>query len=558
MNRSMLAAALAAALFGLEAQAQTSTPSQTGERQWSASFTAGGYDLSGHFVGGTEIRQFAVWNAASTTYSSSPTSGPKLFAGNGYTQDHPGPEGKQNAQVLRLDGPESRGYAWQQDVSFGGSFCPTSSPCASYTSALAAFNFTADVDGNPANTTVIEASTLWEGDATSICSGTNVPVYTFSRNPYDGQWSQDNVVCSNAGFAIRSYGTHVDQVTGAGYAFAGVDDAGVWHGQLQTGLTSGEDPMVWTTGAGNEELNSTALYSGPSCTSGLLRAMSFAEATGADNVRRLYVDICFQIFVRIDGPQGSCNAQQVYLGGSCQSRWTLYWTDPTPASNSGSGVRGLTEVEYSGSSTLLVGADGGPTEQYRIIPYVPGGCNVMPSTCYKLEYTNAPPPGISIESYVSPFNEWSPWYSGNGVAYNFGGQGMHVAKTQSLYLPAGTTYQYFGKTNTETTFRSRAIGEAYLLRRNSAGRYNVSVLPDNLFSTPLGAVRDVVASPFWSECNGGSAPIRNGCVIYVGGYDVSGSPYYYWCQTNPCAASGSIPWVGQHNTAWIARYGWEK
>ncbi len=137
-------------------------------RQWSASFTAGGHDSSGHFVGGTEMRQLAVWNAASTTYSSSPTSGPKLFAANGYTQDHPGPEGKQNAQVLRLDGPEKLGYTWQQDVSFGGSFCPTSSPCASYTSALAAFNF---FDGNP-NTTVIEASTLWEGDATSICSGT--------------------------------------------------------------------------------------------------------------------------------------------------------------------------------------------------------------------------------------------------------------------------------------------------------------------------------------------------------------------------------------------------
>ena len=92
MNRLMLAAALAA-LFGSEAQAQTSTPGQIDGRQWSASFTAGGYDLLSHFVGGTEIRQFAVWNAASTTYSSSPTSGPKLFAANGYTQDHPGPEG---------------------------------------------------------------------------------------------------------------------------------------------------------------------------------------------------------------------------------------------------------------------------------------------------------------------------------------------------------------------------------------------------------------------------------------------------------------------------------
>ena len=58
MNRLMLNAALAAALFGSEAQAQTSNPGQIDGRQWSASFTAGGYDSSGHFVGGTEIGQF--------------------------------------------------------------------------------------------------------------------------------------------------------------------------------------------------------------------------------------------------------------------------------------------------------------------------------------------------------------------------------------------------------------------------------------------------------------------------------------------------------------------
>jgi hypothetical protein len=228
-----------------------------------------------------------------------------------------------------------------------------------------------------------------------------------------------------------------------------------------------------------------------------------------------------------------------------------------PASNSGSGVRGLTEVEYSGSSTLLVGTDGAPTEQYRLVPYPNGSCNVVPSTCYKLDYTNVPPSRISVGSFVSPYNEWSLWYNSNGVAFNFGGQSMHVSESQSLYLPTGNTYQYLLKIRNDTTF-SRVIGEEYLLRRNGAAGYSVSVLPDNLFSTPLAAVRDVVASPFWSECAGGSAPIRNGCAIYAGGYDVSGSGFYYWCRTNPCAAGGSIPWVGQHNTAWIARFGWQK
>lgn len=522
--------------------------------QWSASFTAGGYDSSHNFIGGTEVRRFASWNATSTTYSSSPTSGPKLFAANGYPKDSPGPEGQQNSQVPRLDGPESLGYTWQQDVSFGGSFCPTRTPCASTTWALAALAFTADIDGNAVNTTIIEAATLWEGDAASICSGGKVPVYTFFAQSKRRLWYQNNILC-HTGSAVRSYGAHVDQVTGADYAFAGIDGEGIWKGQLRTDLTAGEDPIVWATGSRNKEF-ATATYGGPSCTVAP-RIMAFAEATGADGVLRLYATVCHQIFIRIDGPQSTCTSQQVYLGGSCQSRWALYWTDPAPAANSGSGFGGLTEVNYSGSSTLLVGGEGNVVPQYRLVPYGTSGCNVLPTTCYIIEYDNVVQyetnTGIKLSVIVSPYNEWTPWYDRVGSVRYAGGQNTELANSQSLTLPANFTYEYLAKTVTDNNFETRIIAEGYLLWRYNATDYNLTVMPDNLFSTPLEAVRDVAVSPFWSEC--AIVATRDGCAIYVAGYDVLGSSYYYWCKGNPCPAAGSIPWQGQHNTAWIARFG---
>jgi hypothetical protein len=279
---------------------------------------------------------------------------------------------------------------------------------------LAALAFTADIDGNAVNTTIIEAATLWEGDAASICSGGKVPVYTFFAQSKRRLWYQNNILC-HTGSAVRSYGAHVDQVTGADYAFAGIDGEGIWKGQLRTDLTAGEDPIVWATGSRNREF-ATATYGGPSCTVAP-RIMAFAEATGADGVLRLYATVCHQIFIRIDGPQSTCTSQQVYLGGSCQSRWALYWTDPAPAANSGSGFGGLTEVNYSGSSTLLVGGEGNVVPQYRLVPYGTSGCNVLPTTCYIIEYDNVVQyetnTGIKLSVIVSPYNEWTPSQNGD-------------------------------------------------------------------------------------------------------------------------------------------------
>jgi hypothetical protein len=66
------------------------------------SYTAGSRDEAGRFAGGTEMRLLT------------PHEG-RLYAGNGYWEDRPGPEGPQGAQILVLDAPGGR---WRVDDAF--------------------------------------------------------------------------------------------------------------------------------------------------------------------------------------------------------------------------------------------------------------------------------------------------------------------------------------------------------------------------------------------------------------------------------------------------------
>jgi hypothetical protein len=73
-----------------------------GEGDFQLSFAAGSTDAAGHFTGGTELRVLAVH-------------GGRLYAGNGYWEDRPGPEGPQGAQILVLDGS---GAHWRVEHAF--------------------------------------------------------------------------------------------------------------------------------------------------------------------------------------------------------------------------------------------------------------------------------------------------------------------------------------------------------------------------------------------------------------------------------------------------------
>ena len=66
------------------------------------SFAAGSRDGAGLFAGGTEIRVLTPH-------------GGRLYAGNGYWEDRPGPEGPQGAEILVLEVPQAR---WRVDHAF--------------------------------------------------------------------------------------------------------------------------------------------------------------------------------------------------------------------------------------------------------------------------------------------------------------------------------------------------------------------------------------------------------------------------------------------------------
>src|SRR5215469_3522004 len=76
--------------------------SARGEGDFQLSFAAGASCSAGRFMGGTEIRVLAAH-------------GGKLYAGNGYWEDRPGPEGLQGAEILVLDSPAAR---WRVDHVF--------------------------------------------------------------------------------------------------------------------------------------------------------------------------------------------------------------------------------------------------------------------------------------------------------------------------------------------------------------------------------------------------------------------------------------------------------
>ena len=96
------------------------------------SFAAGARDAAGRFAGGTEMRLLTAHAG-------------KLYAGNGYWEDRPGPEGWQGAQILVLDGP---GVPWRVDHAFEERL-PMAGGATSPSGALAEADFATDGSGVP-------------------------------------------------------------------------------------------------------------------------------------------------------------------------------------------------------------------------------------------------------------------------------------------------------------------------------------------------------------------------------------------------------------------------
>jgi len=113
-----------------DAFAKDGSPRET-DRGFEVSYTAGERDAAGHFMGGTELRNLSAH-------------GGRLYAGNGYWMDRPGPEGRQPAQILVLDSPAAQ---WRVERSLDERMADSHTPRHLAVSALHGMAFSTDHTG---------------------------------------------------------------------------------------------------------------------------------------------------------------------------------------------------------------------------------------------------------------------------------------------------------------------------------------------------------------------------------------------------------------------------
>ncbi len=165
-------------------------------------------DANGQFMGGTE----AMWLAGHDG---------KLFAAIGYGQDRPGSDPKPGAQVLRKDAPDA---PWQVDHGFEPNFMRVE--------GLISFAFTTDLHGKPlpkpARLLIASPSELTRAGGASA---------VFIRSDATGQWQRSEITGGNLG--VRSFGSHVDKVTGVHHLFAGLNRGGIHRGSYDSTAPGG-------------------------------------------------------------------------------------------------------------------------------------------------------------------------------------------------------------------------------------------------------------------------------------------------------------------------------
>src|SRR6516164_9763053 len=318
----ILSAGIAGLVSTADAQQPPSVPTAP-QGVFAVSFMPGSRDAAGRFMGGTEMRVLAAHAG-------------RLYAGNGYWEDQPGPEGLQGAQILVLDGPGAR---WRVDHGFDERM-PNGRPRDLAVSALEEATFGTDGSGArlPARVSLLIAAN-WDLTGTAR---------VFSRNDATGAWvgaslAQDRPI---PGFLpqVRSLGRHRDRVTGIDHVFAGQDPRGIFGGTY--------DPVVpghirWTA---TPELDLSAVSAtGLSGRNAQLRVSSFAECNG-----RLYAAIGQQIYERVDG---------------AQPQWRLVYTNHYPG-HSETGLRGLTAIPNpsGGGEVLLAAVEGSSARLVRVDP----------------------------------------------------------------------------------------------------------------------------------------------------------------------------------------------
>jgi hypothetical protein len=443
-NRSVVLATIAFALIGARVPPARADGFQT-------SFVAGIRDGTRHFVGGTELRVLASHDG-------------RLFAGNGYWEDRPGPEGPQGAQILVLDAP---GGTWRLDHAFEERL-PNGRWRDLAVGALAEVTFSTDGAGHP----LPHAIPLLFASTWDLTGATRV----FTRDDTTQTWIAVTLATDLPAKdflpQIRCFGAHRDRVTGVDLVFAGEMPRGIFAGHYDP---PARGRIRW---AAQPELDASAVSTAFSGLAGRLRVSSFAEANG-----HLYAAVGQQIFERVDGPQ---------------PRWRLIYTNPLPG-HSGTGLRGLTAVPVnSGAEALLAAVEGDAARMIRIDPTT--GTEI---TELDLKATLAREWGMRAGYTIAVYNDMTP--------VHFPGRGDGTLLGLMAFIPRNAPIAA-GHSAVDVGYGQVESGAWYLIRW-PGGRYELHRV-DADFGHPLVAIRTILASPFRNDRD----------AIYFGGYDANKSP----------------------------------
>jgi hypothetical protein len=425
------------------------TPAQADDFQ--VSYVAGARDAAGHFLGGTEMR-LLVAHAG------------KVYAGNGYWEDRPGPEGRQGAQILVLDQP---GAAWRVDHAFEDRL-PKGRPRDLAVGAMTEARFATDGSGArlPRPVSLLLAST-W--DLTGAAR-------VFTRDDATGAWSAVTLAQDRPAPdflpQIRSFATHRDRVTGVDMVFAGEMPRGIFAGAYDPAAVG---QIRWETTA---ELDASSVSTAFLGLAGRLRVSSFAEANG-----RLYAAVGHQVFERIDGPT---------------PRWRLVYSNPRPG-HSETGLRGLTAVPArAGGEALLAAVEGNVPRIVRISPGDGGEVTELAFDDFLARQWGMRPAYV-----IAAYNDMTRVHDPvRGDALLIGLMAF-IPRTTPIAAGHGVVDAGYGQ----------ADSGAWYLVRWPDGRYDLHQVVAST-GHPLLGTRSMIASPFPGEQS----------AVYFAGYDAIKAP----------------------------------
>jgi len=415
------------------------------------SYQPGSGDGAGRFMGGTEMRVFAAHAG-------------KLYAGNGYWEDTPGPEGRQGSQILVLDAPNT---GWRVDHDFDERLADGRHRDLAV-SALDEARFSTDGKGRslPAPVVLLIAAN-WDLGGTA---------QVFSRDDATGAWTASTLAQDRPipGFLpqIRSFGRHRDRATGVDLVFAGQDPRGIFSGTYDPAIAG---RIRWRA---SPELDlSTVSAAGISGSNGYLRVSSFAECNG-----RLYVAIGQQIYERTDG---------------AEPHWRLLYSNRYPGRISETGLRGLTAIPApTGSGVILLAAvEGTAPRIVRVDPRDGSDATELDIVDFLKQRW-----GMSADYVIAAYNDMAR------IPDPAGGEALLIGI--EAFIPARVSVAP-GHRVVSVGYGRLEAGGWYLVRRVN-GHYDLRQVPASPGSD-LVSVRTIRASPFAQQPGW----------VYFAGYDAN-------------------------------------